>query len=57
MIRGDEGVNLVRIIGLDLKVQEDVSLQKMDSPVVLLVYPELPHRLWVLDWKVVKIKI
>ena len=49
LIRGDEGVHLVRIIGLDLKVQEDVSLQKMDSPVVLLVFPELLHCLWVLD--------
>ena len=57
LIRGDEGLNLVRIIGMDLEVQEDVSLQKMDGPAVLLAFFELPHYLWVLNRKVGKNKI
>ena len=48
LIRSDKAMFLVSIIELNIKVDEDVSLQKVDSPVDLLVLFEL---LCLLDWK------
>ena len=42
LIRSDKAMFLVSIIELNLKVDEDVSLQKVDSPVDLLVHLGLP---------------
>ena len=47
-------MHLVRIIELNLKVDEDVSFQKVDSPVDLLVLLGLP---FLLDWRGEIIKI
>ena len=44
LIRSDKAVHLVRIIELNIKVDEDVSLQKVDSPVDLLVFLGLEWR-------------
>ena len=43
LIRSDKGVHPVRINELIIIVDEDVSLQKVDSPVILRVLLDLPY--------------
>ena len=45
LIRSDKAMFLVSIIELNIEVDEDVSLQKVDSPVVVLVLLRLPFLL------------